>query len=477
MPSWSGGPLDTKAGVGKCPKKDWSVHGKGWKVPKTVVRRIGGVLLRGRVVIRRLACTRTAVNPAVALVAARAALREASAAAAAHAVAADARAVVVRRSACAAALTRSLPCAFLQVSTSSTAACVATASSNRFDRASPTAALSAWIATAKFGWRCTFSAQKRAWHHQVQLVRSNALRIAIAIPAGGCAMSGAAQRNFGVMHVAAIPARTTNPPGRMMRRLMASRIESHPSRGAGNPEPWTEALASPPRGKVRPKCSTFWLPCHRCRFLAFSLRPIASSNSAVTRRARSTRTAAASHDPATALTERSSAYAPVKTSFVLTRRCQGLSRTLSTRPLVGSPGRIPEDGSIGSASSPATWQSRSAVQARQSHATISGGVPSNRKASAAGPCRMLSYALARSSSAPAPGCPSCHARKVAVAGRTPRSHHCSSGTAGSASSIVFCHARMKNEAIAIGLDSPGSRFGMPTMRQANNASRTHAATP
>ena len=129
-------------------------------MPKTVVRRIGGVLLRGRVVIRRLACTRTSVNPAVALVAARAALREASAAAAAHAVAADARAVVVRRSACAAALTRSLPCAFLQVSTSSTVACVATASSNRFDRASPTAALSAWIATAKFGWRCTFSAQK-----------------------------------------------------------------------------------------------------------------------------------------------------------------------------------------------------------------------------------------------------------------------------------------------------------------------------
>ena len=162
VPSWSGGPLDTKARVGKCLKKDWSVHGKGGKVPKTVVRRIGGVRLRGRVVIRRLSCARTVVNPAVALVAARAALREASAAAAAHAVAADAKAVVVRRSACAAALTRSLPCAFLQVSTSITAACVATASSSRFDRARPTAALSAWIATAKFGCRCTFSAQKRA---------------------------------------------------------------------------------------------------------------------------------------------------------------------------------------------------------------------------------------------------------------------------------------------------------------------------
>ena len=43
--------------------------------------------------------------------------------------------------------------------------------------------------------------------------------------------------------------------------------------------------------------------------------------------------------------------------------------------------------------------------------------------------------------------------------------------------IVFCQALMKNEAMAMGLDSLESRLGMPAMRQARSASRTQAATP
>ena len=88
---------------------------------------------------------------------------------------------------------------------------------------------------------------------------------------------------------------------------MASRTESQPSRGAGRPEPSTEAPASPPSRNVSPKCSIFWLPCHRYLFFAFSHKPIASSKAAVVARARSTKAAASVQDPATALTERSSA--------------------------------------------------------------------------------------------------------------------------------------------------------------------------